>query len=345
MDRGEAKKRYKNEISKYLQDGMELLQRNWEKREDEVKSLIFEALLQLFLSSKDKEQIQYVQMSLLRSQMDEDVYKMLLSLHNETYFMDPDSRMQAIDISYVFEPLREVRTKLYQVIGEYQGKIENFDADQMIRETAMVFYKKQADRCRLLFRDFDQWRAGKGIPPLKGLIVVKWGGFREESETIYLTDTREKSQAQFLSYNEKSSIDQWDMQYVYQSWETACFTNMTVQKKNLLFLMLRNCSMERCQWENCMMHGAEFHHAKISRTIFAGCDMSGSDFRNAEFHQVQFIQCNLKEADFTEAKFDRIQFPGSQMENARFSRNGIYCEGLDANQLQQVQLEEEPYVF
>lgn len=344
MDREEAKKRYKEKISKYLQDGIESLQKNWEKREDEIKHTILEVLLQLFSGNEDKEQIQYVQMSLLRSQMDEDVYKMLLSLHNETYFMDPDLCMQVIDISNVFAPLKEVRTKLYKATGEYQGKIESFDADRMIRETAMKFYKKQADACRMLFRDLGQWGAEKGIPPLKRLIV-KWGGFQEESETVYLTDTREKSQAQFLIYNEKNSIDQWDIQYVYQSWETVCFADMTVQKRNLLFLMLRNCSMERCQWENCMMHGAEFQKTKMEQTIFAGCDMSGGDFRNADLHQVRFIQCNLAGADFTGAKFEMTQFPGSQMQDAKFSRNGLYCEGLDANQLQQVRLEEEPYVF
>lgn len=344
MDREEAKKRYKEEISQYLQEGMGSLQKNWEKREDEIKRIIYEALLQLFSCNEDKEQIQYVQISLLRSQIDEDVYKMLLSLHNETYFFDPDPRMQETDISGVFAPLKEIRTRLYHAIGEYQGKIEHFDADRIIRETAMAFYKKQADNCRMLFRDLGQWRDEKGVLPWKRL-VVKWGGFQEESETVYLTDTREKSQSQFLTYNEKNAISQWDVKYVYQSWESVCFTDMAVQKMNLLFLMLRNCSMERCRLESCMIHGAIFQNANMTQTIFAGCDMSGCDFRNVEFHQVQFIQCNLTGADFTGAKFDMIQFPGSQMEDAKFSRNGLYGKGLDASQLQKVRLEEEPYVF
>ncbi len=344
MNREEAKKIYKEEVSECLQNGMELLQKVWEKKGEEIKQTIFEALLQLFSCNADKEQIQYVQMSLLRSQMDEDVYKMLLSLHNETYFLDPDPRMQAVDISDLFAPLKEVRTRLYQAIGEYQGKIENFDADRMIRETAMAFYKKQADYCRMLFRDLGQWGAEKGVSSWKRL-VVKWGEFQEESETVYLTDSKEKSQSQFLTYNEKNSINEWDVQYVYQSWEMVCFTDMTVQKMNLLFLMLRSCSMERCQWESCMIHGAELQNSKIKQTVFAGCDMSGCDFRDVEFSQVQFIQCNLTGADFTRAKFETVQFPGSQMGKAKFSRDGLYCEGLDAGQLQQVLLEEEPYVF
>ncbi len=344
MDREKEKKSYREKVSEELHDGMELLQKSWEEKEDEVMRAVWQALWQLFSHNEDKEPIRYVQMSLLRSQMDGDVYQMLLSLHNEAYFLDPDPRMQTADISGVFAPLKEIRAGLYQAAGEYRGKIENFDADRMIRETAMTFYKKQADHCRMLFRDLGRWRAEKRLLPWKRL-AVKWGGFQEESETVYLTDTSEKSQTQFLAYNEKNLVSQWDSRYVYQSWETGCFTDMTVQKMNLLFCMLRDCSMERCRWESSMLHGAEFQNAKIKQTVFAGCDMSGCDFRDTELCQVQFIQCNLTEADFTKARFDRIQFSGSQMENARFSRDGLYGKGLDANQLQQVRLEEEPYVF
>ncbi len=344
MSREEAKKAYKEEVSEYLQNGMEQLQDYWIKKGDDIKRTILEALFQLLSCNEDKERVQYIQISLLRSQMDEDVYNMLLSLHDETYFRDPDPRMQAVDISSVFAPLKEVRARLYQAIGQYQGKIESFDADRMIRETAMAFYKKQADNCRMLFRDLGQWAVERAVLSQKRL-VVKWGGFQEESETIYLTDTKEKNQSQFLTYNEKNSINGWDVQYVYQSWETVCFTDITVQKMNLLFLMLRNCSMDRCQWESCMIHGAVFRNSKMERVVFAGCDMSGCDFRDVKFNQVQFIQCNLSGADFTGAEFEMMQFTGSQMEDAKFSRDGLYCEGLDASQLQQIRLEEEPYVF
>lgn len=344
MDRTEAKKAYSEKVAGYLQEGMELLQKNWEEIIDEVKQTIFHGLYQLFLHSDSKEQIRYLQISLLRSQMDDDVYGMLLSLHNESYFLDPSPCMQKVDVSMIFTPLKEIRSELYQAVGEYQGRIEYFDADRLIRETAMTFYKKRADDCRGIFRDLELWRAEKGLSPWKQLIV-KWGGFEEESETIYLIDKREKSQAQFLVYNEKNSITQWNVQYVYQSWETIKLSDIKIQKMNLLFIMLRNCKLDCCQWENCMMHGAEFQNSELKQVIFAGCDLSGSDFRNVEFDRVQFIQCNLTGADFTNATFNMIEFPGSQMENAKFSRNGLYCKGLDANQLQQVRLEEESYVF
>lgn len=344
MNRKEAILKYEEEVSEYLNRSMEALKENFLKEEEKMKNDIYAIVRQLFSSARDKEEIQYIQMSLLRSWMDEDVFQILISLHDETYFLDKKPLMQTLDVSSLFAPLKEARITLYQCMEYYQGKIEKFDADRMIRETAMAFYKKMADRCRMLFRDMDRWEARDSISETKRL-VVKWGEFQEVCETVFLTDPGSKTQQQFLAYNEKNRLDQWDTSYVYQSWESVQFTDMTVQKRNLLFIMLRNCQIERCQWENNMMHGASFRGAKLKRVIFAGCDLSGSDFRGTEFDQVQFIQCNLSEADFTENRINTVQFTDSRMDAARFSRDSLSCGGLDASQLQQIQMEEENYVF
>ncbi|MDE7273247.1 MAG: pentapeptide repeat-containing protein [Lachnospiraceae bacterium] len=344
MNRKEAILKYQEEVSEYLNRSMEALEENFLKEEKKLKNNICAIVIQLFSSVGDKERIQYIQMSLLRSRMDEDVFQILVSLHDETYFLDKNPLMQTLDVSSLFVPLKEARIILYQRLEYYQGKIEKFDADRMIRETAMTFYKKMADRCRMLFRDMDRLNTGDKISETKRL-VVKWGGFQEVCETVFMTETNSKTQQQFLAYNEKNRLDQWDTRYVYQSWEYMQFTDVTEQKRNLLFIMFRNCQMERCQWENCLMHGASFRGAKLKQVIFAGCDLSGSDFRETEFDQVRFVQCNLSAADFTGNRIDTVQFTGSRMDDARFSRDSLSCGGLDVSQLQQIQMEEESYVF
>lgn len=343
MNRKEAVLKYQEEASVYLNRSMEALEKNFLQEEEKLKKDICATVLQLFSDVGDKEQIQYIQLSLLRSQMDEDIFQILISLYDKTYFLDKKPLMQTLDVSSIFAPLKEARTELYQCMEYYQGKIEKFDADRMIRETAMTFYQRMADRSRMLFRDFDRWESVDKATGTKRL-VVKWGGFQETSETVFLKDPDSKNQQQFLIYNEKNRLDQWDIRYIYQSWEFVQFTDITVQKRNLLFIMLRNCGMERCQWENCMMHGASFRDVKLKQVIFAGCDLSGSDFRGADFDQVQFIQCNLSAADFTGNRIDTVQFTNSRMDDARFSREGLSCGGLDAGQLQQIQMEES-YVF
>lgn len=344
MNRKEALLKYQEEVSPYLYESMKALEDNFVKEQDKLKNNLYEKLLWLFSNNEDNKQIQYIQISLLRSQMDADVFVLLLTIHDKTYFLDKSSIMQKIDISSLFIPLKEVRTKLYQFMECYQRKIEKFDADQIIRETAMTFYKKMAEWCRIIFRDFDYWCRENKISQWKRLIV-KWGGFQETSETVFLIDISSKNQQEFLVYNEKNNINQWNLENVYQSWESVHFTDITIEKKNLLFIMLRNCKMKRCQWENCLIHGASFRGANLKQVIFAGCDLSSSDFRGVTFDHVQFIQCNLASADFSENQIESVQFTGSQMKDAIFSRDSLSCKGLDANQIQQIRMKEEPYVF
>lgn len=69
--------------------------------------------------------------------------------------------MQKVDVSMIFTPLKEIRSELYQAVGEYQGKIEYFDADRLIRETAMTFYKKgqmTAEGCFVIWSYGEQRR-------------------------------------------------------------------------------------------------------------------------------------------------------------------------------------------
>ncbi len=344
MNREEAIQKYQEDVKDYLQNVSERLESGFAEKEKWFMQAMQQTLRQLYSDHEEKGKIRYLQMSLLRSRMDEALYEMLLSFHNEAYFLDPAPRMQKIDISDLFMPLKAARTALYQALRRYQGKVQKYDADRIIRETAMNVYKKRAERCRFLFRDLDLWLSEEGLQAGQRL-TVKWGGFEEASETIFLKDTGKKEQKQFLTYNEPNTVEQWDSQYVYQNWETAHFTDLDTEKKNLLFAVLRQCRMERCQWKNCLMPGAGFRRSDLRQVAFAGCDLSGSDFRGVRFEQVTFLQCNLSNADFTGTELQGVAFTGSMMDNAVFSRDGLSCKGLNAGQLQKIRMEEEPYVF
>lgn len=344
MNREEAIQKYQEDVKDYLQNVSERLESGFSEKEKWLMQAIRQSLRQLYSVHEEKGKIRYLQMSLLRSRMDEDLYEILLSFHNEAYFLDPKPRMQTVDISELFAPLKTSRTPLYQALRRYQGKVQKYDADRMIRETAMTVYKKRAERCRFLFRDLDLWLSEEGLQAGQRL-TVKWGGFEEACETIFLSDTGGKEQKQFLTYNEQNTVEKWDPRYIYQNWETAHFTDLDTEKKNLLFAVLRQCRMERCQWKNCLMHGAGFRRSDLRQVTFAGCDLSGSDFRGVRFEQVTFLQCNLSNADFTGTELQGVAFTGSMMDNAVFSRDGLSCKGLNAGQLQKIRMEEEPYVF
>ena len=347
MNREEACEAYQKESEVILQTGLKDLEKEYQAQEKRLKKELFTTIQEVSYQrslSRSPLSLGYLQFSLLRSRMDEDIYLIMAALYDENYFLDHLPTMTFIDVSFIFKPLKAIREKLYQTARNYRGNIEAFDADRMIRETAMVFYKKKAERFRSIFRDFDR------LPCIQLLtrcprLRIQWGEHKDKSETIFLSDCSEKDAQQFLPWNEQNTIHQWDSKFVYQNWDRTRFEALEVGQKNLLFLGMRDTRLEKCQWECCMLHGASFREAELKHGIFVGCDLSASDFRGVQFLQVKFIQCNLSDADFTGAELGEVEFTDSRMQNTRFSRTALASHALSAAQLQQVCLEEEPYVF
>lgn len=342
MNRKETLEKYKADTADKLQKGMKLLEADYKETEGWLEEQLFDCIRKL--STRAEFPIGYIQFSLLRSLMDGDIYKLRASVYGGDYFLDPHCVSDTIDVSRLFGSLREVRRRIYEVAENYRGKVEQFDGDKMIRETAMMLFKKKAERYRKRFRDFDCQDFLRDLA-LCPRLIVKWGEHKEYSETVFLKDTREKDAKQFLEVNKNNTIQQWNGSYVYQSWENTKFENLAVRQKNLLFFVMRDSHMENCQWEGCLLHGASFREAVLEKTVFAGCDLTACDFRKSRLHQVRFINCNLSETDFTGANIDEMDFSGSLMENTSFSRTALASSGLTTGQLQEIHLEEEPYVF
>lgn len=347
MDREEACQAYQKESAVILQTGLENLEKEYKTQEKRLEKELLASIRELsrqHLLNRQQLPLGYIQFSLLRSLIDKDIYCIMAAFYDENYFLDGAPTIAFSDVSFIFQPLKVIREKLYLMAKNYQGNIEAFDADRMIRETVMLFYKKKAERFRRIFRDFDRLSCIQSLARCPRL-CIQWGEHKDKSETIFLSDTTKKDAQQFLPWNEQNTIHQWDSKFVYQNWDGTRLEALEVRQKNLLFIGMRNTILEKCQWERCMLHGASFREAKLKQVIFAGCDLSASDFRGVRFSQVQFMQCNLSEADFTGAELDEVEFTDSGMQNSCFSRTALASHALSAVQLQQVYLEEEPYVF
>lgn len=344
MNRKEALEAYKREAETICKEGMEQLEKQYLEEEKWLENTLHMSIKKL--CERVEKPIQYIQISLLRAQMDLEIFQLMVSAYNEEYFLDSSSISEIIDVGRLFLPLKHTRKQLYECAREYQGNIQKFDADKLIREIAMVFHKKRAEKLRKFFRDIDQWDFIEPLPKCKRFIV-KWGEHRELSDTIFLMDINreEKSQEQFIAMNEKNTIEKWDGKYVYQCWDGVAFSDMTIEKMNFMFIGMRECHQERCQWNRVFFYGGSFRETTWKEVVFAGCNLTGCDFRNAKLEQVRFVQCNLSEADFSGTVMEDVEFPNSVMNGAHFSRENLSLYGLDTKQLQQVKLEEEPYVF
>jgi len=342
MNREEALEKYELNIQQYLLEGKEELKKNYHIVEAEFQRQIQKAICDL--CGLVKSPVKYIQLSLLRTMIWQDSYMLLLSIHNEDYFLDEGTMQTVINIRKIFLPLTELRSKLYAATLPYQGKVDRFDADRIIMNEAMTFYKEKAGDFRRYFRDFEQWDAVRAMPKCSKL-VVKWGEHRDYSETVFLIGFEVEEQKEFLDFNQTNSIAEWNTQFVYQSIDGAEVHDITMEKKNFLFMGMRKGKMTKCVWEFCMLRGANLKESSISQVVFGGSDLSQVDFCAARLEQVRFIQCNLSEADFSDVSLSETTFEECNMKGAIFSRQNLSYAGLDAHQLQQVLVKEEPHVF
>lgn len=342
MNREAALKDYHNKIQDYLNEQNHLLEQNYLVSEKEFQTQLYDQICNLCKSVTMP--VKYLQVSILRSVLSQDIFMLLISVHNEKYFLDLDYKKVTLDVTRLFLPLINFKRILYDMISPYMGKIQKFDADRIIMGIAVDFFKKKANHMRRYFRDFDQWECIEDIPKCSRL-VVKWGEHRGDSETLFLMDMQQKNQEEFIAYNQENRIDTWEPQYNYQSFDNAFLKDSVMQKKNFLFLGMRNGRIENSSWEASLFAGAGFKNSIMENVIFAGCDLSYCDFRNVNLKNAQFIQCKIVESDFRGALFLNIKFEDCEMQNTIFSRQDLAFAGLDAGQLQQIKIEEEPNVF
>ncbi len=342
MNREAALKDYHDKMQDYLNEQNHLLEQNYLVSEREFQTQLYDQICNLCKSVTMP--VKYFQVSFLRSMLSQDVFMLMISVHNEEYFLDLDYKKTTLDVTRLFLPLISLKRTLYDMIPPYMGKIQKFDADRIIMGIAVDFFKKKANHMRRYFRDFDQWECIEDIPKYSRL-VVKWGEHRGDSETLFLVDMQQKTQEEFIAYNQENRIDTWEPQYNYQSFDNAFLKDSVMQKKNFLFLGMRNGRIENSSWEASLFAGAGFKNSIMENVIFAGCDLSYCDFRNVNLKNAQFIQCKIVESDFRGALFLNIKFEDCEMQNTIFSRQDLAFAGLDAKQLQQIKIEEEPNVF
>ncbi len=342
MGRDEAFIKYRDEIRGYLEAGKQELAGRYAQMLEGFGRQLKERIEAL--CRRIRKPAAYVQISLLQCLIGQDIYRIMISVHDETYFLDSDMNAAFLDVNELFDSMQSLKRKLYDTAAYYHGTVQLYEADRIIVKLAMEFFKEIGGEFRPFFRDFDRWDGVVSLPAGPKL-VVKWGEHREYSETIFLMNRREKTQEEFILKNEQNSLEEWDGQYIYQGWDGTNFSDAACCRKNLMFVNMRGCRLERVTWENCLAYGAAFRQAELEDVVFTGCDLSRCDFRKARLKHVRFIQCRLDGSDFAGAQMQEADFAGSTMEDVLFTREELSLSGLDAVQLQRLRVEEEPYVF
>lgn len=348
MRRNDALLEYEEEVRPVLEGAQEQLKQNLKQNGKKLEEEILSGIDRLceevlrWQSAHGKSRIRYLQISLLRGEMWKDHYEFMMQACGQEYFLDRDAPEVICQAGGIFNPLNQVREEMYQRTMRYMGEIEKYDADKLVMRAAFQFNQFLADYFRRVFMDLDQRDGIKAIRRHERL-TVKWGGVREDSETVFLSDHREKTQEEFLLWNETNQVEKEEIapESIYQCWDGTHFEEMEVYKKALYFPGLRRCSVRKCLWERSLILGGNFMGTRMDRTVFTSCSLDRSCFRNAQLDEVHFHQCSLKDVDFRNAQLKGVEFYQSDLSGAIFSRSELEQLHLESVQLQQIRIGDE----
>ncbi len=277
----------------------------------------------------------YFQFSLLRYGMTQDIYKLLISAHNQDYFLDKNSKELEIDITWLFATLTDAGRKADELARQYMGKIETTLKYKYLMEQAFVHNKKLADLFRIEFTDMEECEPIQKIEK-ESYYLVKWGGYRELSETIYRIDCADKNQEHFLAYNNDNCFLEPNSTYNYQSWDETQLENIQIEKKNFIFASFKRSNLKSDVIAESFCFGTKFKEATIENCVFHTVSFERSDFRNSKMTNVAFQNCVLKNADFRGSNLENVFFTDSDMSGAVFLHEQVVTLDLDDKQRKQI---------
>ena len=346
MDRASALQEFHEKIVGITQTAKEKMQGELMSKPDELYGRILQGLDELCYTTTEKQRnealpsIRYFQVSLLRSYMPLGQLFFLVSAYDRNYFLDRKGVSVVIRADDMAGPMVRLQEDLYQIAGEYRGRILHSDADRALTETMYSVNHQLADGARPYMWDFDM-RAQVKTVHKETPFFVKWGGHWEESATVFVGDTRKRNQELFEAVNQNNDIEKMDTAYVYGNWDEILFDGLKMGGKAFLYQSFRNTVFEQCQLTGCTFYGSNLRKAQMRKTIFWGCNLSGCNFRDSALEDVLFSGCDLTHTVFSGSELKNVSFAQSIMEGAEFSRECVPFLRLEPGQFQQIRIQAE----
>lgn len=362
INREEALEEFREKVVKNLAEESKLsVEKNFKDNEEKVKELIINGMKSLIKRAKESKEdknenkIAVFQFELLRINIINESYKILVHGYNSFWYLDSDSIYEEIDLSFLFEPFIKLKEKLIKEKRIYMGKVNDYDIQKIIFELTAECYTDMSKTARNWFWNLDEeeWIKESSVGDF---YTVKWSEYQGKSETLFAMDNREKDIKELLELKKQPEEK---LPFVYTVWKNSTLEDGDLTKQNMLFInfkgsTLRNINfsecdivrgqfkdtkVKRCTLINSRLIGTFFENSKVEDSDFSNADCTGVDFREAELRYVDFSNSNLKNSNFINAKFKNVSFDGADLEDAIFSAKDIPFINLTSEQLQTIYID------
>lgn len=362
MNREESLEDFKKKVVKALaEESKAVFEKNFKDNEEKVRELIIKGMKNLIKRAKesreekDENKIAVFQFELLRINIVNESYKILIHGYNSLWYLDSDPIYEEIDLSFLFEPFIKLKEKLIKEKRIYMGKINDYDIQKVIFKLTAKCYMSMSETIRNLLWNLDEeeWIKENSIGDF---YTVKWSEYQGKSETLFVMDNKEKNIKELLELKKQPEEK---LPFVYTVWKNSVLEDGDLAKQNMLFINFKGSKLKNidfsesdivrgqfkgtevksCIFTNARVIGTSFENSKIEDSDFSNGDCTGVDFSKSELRYIDFSNSNLKNSNFINAKFKNVSFEGTNLEDAIFSAKDIPFINLTSEQLQTVYID------
>lgn len=359
MNREESLKEFKEKVVKTLEEeSISVFEKKFKDDEEKVKEIIINGMKSLISKAneiKEEKKIAVFQFELLRINILNESYKILIHGYNSSWYLDTKPIYEEIDLRFLFEPFITFKEKLIKEKRIYMGKVNDYDIQKIIFESAVKRYKDMSKTVRNWFWNLDEEKWIKESS-LEDFYLVKWSEYQGRSETLFAMDNREKNIKELLEFKKQPKEK---LPFVYTVWKDSTLEDGDLTKQNMLFISFKGSKLKninlsesdiirgqfkdteirKCIFKKCRLIGSSFENSKIEDSDFSSGDCTGVDFRKADLRYVDFSNSNLKNSNFINAKLKNVSFEGADLEDAIFSAKDIPFINLTSEQLQTIYID------
>lgn len=319
MDRETALQNYKEAVSEKVSAFRSRMGEHVMNHAEDLEALVEKAmrLLGEQMEKQEKEYVCFMYFSFLKTDMLSRNYRVQLHGLDISWYLDNEPVEAYVDAKELLTPLDELWDELIRAAQGYGVSVNDYDIRNLVFDELTVIDNMICQILRYRLRDWEK----KGIfdPVARSSYwVLRWGEYRDQTETLVQTDRVEKEPGVWKSELMKAARNPGSMVFSY--WYKGTYENRTIKDMDLRFITFEDSTLRDITFQNCNLEGSRFPGSRLVGCSFDGCNLWGADFRECTFEQTSFAGAELTAATFPAESIPFLEIGAEQLQVIRLDR-------------------------
>lgn len=259
----------------------------------------------------EKEKLMFFHISLLRTGVLQQTWQAVAQAMDARWYLDTEPAQVCFSLDFLFSMYGKVREELLSQIRKYMGKINSYDVEHLLEESAMRCNSILAQQIRYMFRDIEEDEAFAAMEKTE-IWSMYWGEYRDACELVACVNREPKSQIEFERALRQTSNEETSMIFSY--WYRAELNEVNCGEKLLHFVQFEDCTLENIVFDGAVLTGARFRNCRIQNCSFKGAVLRQADFENCVWEDNDFSGADLENAVFLEQEIPFVHLDSEQLQ-------------------------------